>query len=68
MVAEQWSWKHPGELQQQLEQQRVAAQHTTTAATSKGNKHNKKVRQERAWSQLYSVGDSQQQGWQRHMR
>ena len=47
---------------------RAAAQHTTTATTSKGNKHNNKVRKERAWSQLYSVGDSQQQGWQWHMR
>ena len=57
-----------GDSQQQLEQQRVAAQHTTTATTRKRNKLNNKVRRKRAWSQLYSVGDSLQQGWQRHMR
>ena len=57
-----------GDSRQQLEQQRVAAQYTTTATTRKRNKLNNKVRRKRAWSQLYSVGDSLQQGWQRHMR
>ena len=55
LVAEQWPWKHPGELQHQLGQRRVAAQQAITATTRKHNNLDNKVHKQRAWSQLRYV-------------
>ena len=68
MVAEQWSWKHPGELQTNNDKKHLGSSPTQhrprVQQQRRGNKFNNKLRMKenkRAWSQLKSVGDPQQE-------
>ena len=68
MVAEQWSWKHPGELQTSNNKEHLGSSPTQhkprVQRQERGKRFNNKLRvkeSKRAWSQLRSVGDPQQE-------